>query len=126
MEIYLGKNIKYLREKNNLDQQSLADILNVPRSTLACWENDLRTPKLEQIVKIAEYFNTNLDIIYIDLKNNVSPIEKKNNDDDKKYKKILKDKGLMDENEKIKEEDFNRLIKIADMIQETMDKKKEN
>ncbi len=126
MEIHLGKNIKYLREKNNLDQQSLADILNVPRSTLACWENGLRTPKLEQIVKIAEYFNTNLDIIYIDLKNNISPIENKSNDDDKKYKKILKDKGLMDENEKIKEEDFNRLIKIADMIQETIEKKKEN
>ena len=69
MKINLGKNIKYLREKNNLDQQKFADVLGVPRSTLACWENGLRTPKLEQIVKIAEYFGTNLDIIYKDLEN---------------------------------------------------------
>lgn len=64
MKINLGNNIKFLREKRNIDQQQLADKLNVPRSTLACWENNIRTPKLEQIIKIAEYFNTNLDIIY--------------------------------------------------------------
>ena len=64
MNINLGNNIKFLRERKKIDQQQLADILNVPRSTLACWENNIRTPKLEQIVKIAEYFNTSLDIIY--------------------------------------------------------------
>lgn len=64
MNINIGNNIKFLREKKKLDQQQLADILEVPRSTLACWENNIRTPKLEQIIKIAEYFNTNLDIIY--------------------------------------------------------------
>ena len=60
----MGNNIKNLREKKGLDQQQLADILEVPRSTLACWENGIRTPKLEQIVKIANYFNVNLNIIY--------------------------------------------------------------
>lgn len=60
----MGNNIKYLRKKRNLDQQELANILKVPRSTLACWENNVRTPKLEQIVKIANFFNVNLDIIY--------------------------------------------------------------
>lgn len=64
ININLGNNIKSLREKKDLDQQQLADILEVPRSTLACWENGIRTPKLEQIVKIANYFNVNLDIIY--------------------------------------------------------------
>lgn len=33
-----------------------------------------------------------------------------------KYKKILKEKGLMDENENINEESLNKLLKIADMI----------
>lgn len=74
MEINLGQNIRYLREKKGIDQQKLADILEVPRSTLACWENNIRTPKLEQIVKIAEYFNTNLDIIYSNFDNAI-PIE---------------------------------------------------
>lgn len=74
MEINLGKNIKHLRKKRNIDQQELADYLNVPRSTLACWENNIRTPKLEQIVKIAQFFNVNLDIIYNDF-NNITPVD---------------------------------------------------
>lgn len=74
MEINLGKNIKLLRKKQNIDQQELADYLNVPRSTLACWENNIRTPKLEQIVKIAQFFNVNLDIIYNDF-NNIAPVD---------------------------------------------------
>lgn len=116
MKIYLGKNIKYLREKRKLDQQELADILSVPRSTLACWENNLRNPKLEQIVKIAEFFNTNLDIIYKDLENNVLYSDE-NKESDKEYKKILKEKGLMDDEENIDEESLDKLLKIADMIE---------
>ena len=122
MEIYLGKNIKYLREKKNLGQQEFADILKVPRSTLACWENNLRTPKLEQIVKIAEYFNTNLDIIYTDYESELKKVLSNNKD----YKQILKDKGLMDENENIKEEDFDKLIQIASMIKDLDNKKVED
>lgn len=120
--VYIGKNIKYLREKKNLGQQEFADILKIPRSTLACWENNLRTPKLEQIVKIAEYFKTNLDIIYIDYEKNINNII---NNNEEQYKKILKEKGLMDDEGNIKEEDFNKLIKIATMIQD-LDNKKED
>ena len=83
MKINLGNNIRYLREKKGLDQQQLSEILNVPRSTLACWENNIRTPKLEQIIKIAEYFKTNLDIIYANF-DNASPIDI--NPDDKYIK----------------------------------------
>lgn len=84
MKINLGSNIKYLREKKGLDQQQLSEILNVPRSTLACWENNIRTPKLEQIIKIAEYFKTDLDIIYANF-DNASPIDI---NPDNKYIKI--------------------------------------
>lgn len=83
MKINLGSNIRYLREKKGMDQQQLSEILNVPRSTLACWENNIRTPKLEQIIKIAEYFKTNLDIIYANF-DNASPIDI--NPDDKYIK----------------------------------------
>lgn len=120
MEMHLGKNIKYLREKRNIDQQTFADILEVPRSTLACWENNLRTPKLEQIVKIAEYFGTNLDIVYVDYENNVSPIETNKTDSD--YKKKLKEKGLMDENERINEEKIDDLMKVAEMMKKFNEK----
>jgi len=38
------------------------------------------------------------------------------------YKKILKDKGLMDENDNIDEDSFNKLMKIADMMKEMNNK----
>lgn len=120
MEIKLGKNIKYLREAKKMEQQELADKLNIPRSTLSCWENNLRTPKLEQIVKIAEFFKTDLSIIYDDLqlKTTYEPT-----DDD--LKNVLKEKGLIDESDEISEEDFNKLIEFA-MANKDFIIKKEN
>ena len=85
---------------------------------------------MEDVIKVAEIFNIDLkDLLLKDLRfNNENKIntDVKKEDSDKDYKRILKEKGLMDENEKLKMEDFNRLIKIADMIQETMEGKKEN
>lgn len=65
--VYLGKNIKFLREKKRMKQEELAEALNIPRTTLACWENGIRTPKVEKIIDIANYFHTDLNIIYKDL-----------------------------------------------------------
>ncbi len=69
MTIYLGSNIQYLRKKYNIEQEKLAEDLNIPRSTLSCWENGLRTPKIETIEKIANYFNVNMNIITKDFSN---------------------------------------------------------
>ena len=40
-----------------------------------------------------------------------------NKESDKEYKKILKEKGLMDDEENIDEESLDKLLKIADMIE---------
>ena len=37
----------------------------------------------------------------------------------KDYKQLLKEKGLMDENENINEESLNKLLKIADILEGT-------
>ena len=66
-EIFLGKNIRYLREKRNLSQHKLAEKLNIPQSTLACYEKSIRTPKLEKIIEIANFFDTDFKIVYKDL-----------------------------------------------------------
>lgn len=70
---YFSSNLKFLREQKHLDQQKVAEDLNVPQSTLSCWENGLRTPKIEQIIDIANYFNVDMDIVskdYSNLKSN--------------------------------------------------------
>lgn len=114
MKINLGKNIKFLRKKEKIDQQELADKLNVPRSTLACWESGIRTPSLEQIVKIAEFFNTSLDIIYKNYSENNNLLTF--NLADSKYIQILKKKGLMDENGYISDENLEKLEKLVDVL----------
>lgn len=114
MNINLGKNIKFLRNKKNIDQQELADKLKVPRSTLACWENGIRTPNLEQVVKIAEFFDTNLDIIYKNYSENNNLLTF--NLADSKYIQLLKKKGLMDENGYISDENLIKLEKIVDVL----------
>ncbi len=102
MTIYLGSNIQYLRKKFNIDQDKLAQDLKVPRSTLSCWENGIRTPKIETIEKIANYFNVGMNIITKDyssveinansnlvnmLENNV---DKLSDDNKKKIEEIIK------------------------------------
>ena len=67
MKNYLAKNIKYLRHQQHLDQETLANILDVGRSTLACWENGSRSPSINMIIKLANYFHVDLDLIMKDL-----------------------------------------------------------
>ena len=63
MSNFFSKNLKYLIEKKRIEQQKMADDLNIPRSTLSCWVNGIRTPKIEQIQEIVNYLNVDIDII---------------------------------------------------------------
>ncbi len=110
MEVCIGKNIKYLREQKNINQQTFAEIINVPRSTLACWETGLRTPKLEQIVKIANYFNTNLDIIYTDYQHNNNHLNNNLEAEITFLQNILKERGIINDNDQITKESYNQIL----------------
>lgn len=67
MTNYFAKNIKYLRNKKNIDQQVMAEDLGVAQSTLSCWENGIRTPDLDMVAKISKYLNVYDDFISKDL-----------------------------------------------------------
>lgn len=111
---YTNINVKYLREKKGISQTKLSKDLNIDPSTLAKWENGSRQITLEWAINLANYFNINVgDFISKNLITNTSSLPKT----DDEYKQILKNKGLMDENENIDEESLNKLIKIADMIE---------
>ena len=110
---YTNINVKYLREKKGLSQTKLAKDLNIDTSTLAKWENNTRQITLEWAIKLANYFDMDVgNFISVNQINNTS--SKANNDET--YKRILREKGLMDDNENIDEESLNKLLKIADMI----------
>lgn len=56
-----GDNIKRLRKNKGLKQQEIAELLGVKRNTYSDWENGKTEPKLENVVKIAQIFNTTTD-----------------------------------------------------------------
>ena len=111
---YTNINVKYLREKKGISQTKLAKDLNIDTSTLAKWENNTRQITLEWAIKLANYFDMDVgDFISINQITNTScPTQS-----DEEYKTILKEKGLMDEEENIDEESLDKLLKIADMIE---------
>lgn len=111
---YTNTNVKYLREKKGISQTKLARDLNIDTSTLAKWENNTRQITLEWAIKLANYFN--MDVGNFISVNQITNTSSKINSDEE-YKKILKEKGLMDDEENIDEESLDKLLKIADMIE---------
>ncbi len=102
MTNFFAKNIKYLRNQKNIDQQKMAEDLGVAQSTLSCWENGLRTPDLDMVAKIAKYLNVYDDFISKDLTQNDNSFDElellfdKNKDiltdEDKEYMKFIIEK----------------------------------
>ncbi|GKS81481.1 hypothetical protein LPAF129_11670 [Ligilactobacillus pabuli] len=61
MALVLGQRIKEEREKNQLTQDDLANILNVSRQTISKWELGSAYPDTERLIEISDYFHISLD-----------------------------------------------------------------
>lgn len=59
----LGKQLKLLRETMQKSQQEVCSALNIDQSTLANYENGKRIPKIEILIKIAEYYQCSVDFL---------------------------------------------------------------
>ena len=115
MKNYFSSNLKYLREKNKMSKSKLGELVGVNQSTIGRWENEIITPSIDNVVDVLNAFKIPISELGIflgtDLKTNTS-----DNTTDEDYKKVLKDKGLMDDNDYINEKNLDKLLKIADMI----------
>lgn len=58
-----GEIIAELRIDKSMNQEQLATVLNVSRSTLANWEVGNRSIDIETLVIIADYFNVSCDYL---------------------------------------------------------------
>lgn len=62
--MYLGNNIKVLRNRKGLSQEALAAELKIPRTTLNNYENTrVLNPTAEILISIAKYFFVSLDVL---------------------------------------------------------------
>lgn len=99
-----SRNLKFLREKQKLSQNKLAELANVNQTTIARWENGEISPSLDNIFDVAEALNTTVaNLAGVDLEkketNSFDELEllfDKNKDilseDDKEYIKFIIEK----------------------------------
>lgn len=59
----LNENIKFLRQKNGLNQVEFAKIMHVTKQCVSNWENDNVVPSVEMLVKLANYFKVSTDYL---------------------------------------------------------------
>lgn len=55
--------LKYLREKQNMSQQELADFIKVSRASVNRYENGSREVPIHVLIKIANYFGVTIDYL---------------------------------------------------------------
>lgn len=66
----IGSNIRNLREKHQLTQTDLAKIAGVSNKAVSTWENDIKTPRMGAIQKMADYFRIDKSDIISDYASN--------------------------------------------------------
>lgn len=62
-KLTLGENLKTLRINMGLDQKQLAHHLNINASSISNWETNRRSPDLDTLVKLADFFNVSTDYL---------------------------------------------------------------
>lgn len=62
----LGEQIRFLRMKESITQEGLAERLNVSRSAIAKWETDNGTPDISNLKMISQMFAVSIDELLSD------------------------------------------------------------
>lgn len=58
-----GDRIGWLRQRNNMTQAELAEIVGVSDQQVLRWENNKQDPSVENVVKLAKLFNVTGDYL---------------------------------------------------------------
>lgn len=66
--MYFSSNIKFLRKHRSRTQDDVAFALNMKRSTLSGYENEVAEPNIEALIAFSKYFNIAIDtLVKVDL-----------------------------------------------------------
>ena len=55
------KKYEALRDKAGLTDYAVAQATGIPAQTISAWKNDLYTPKVDKLQKIARYFGVSIE-----------------------------------------------------------------
>ena len=59
----MGHRLKTLRVNSNLSRKQVAELIGVSESTVGLYENDVRTPSIPALIKLATQYKTSVDYI---------------------------------------------------------------
>ena len=70
-----------LRNKKNISQEDLAEVLDVSRQSISKWENDKAYPEMTRLLFMSDYFDVSLDYLMrgIDKEDNEGKVTEKYN-----------------------------------------------
>ena len=57
----LGENLQYLRKRDNITQEQLAEKLNVSRQSISKWESDTTYPEMDKLIQLCQMFHCSMD-----------------------------------------------------------------
>lgn len=57
----LGENLQFLRKKENITQEQLAERLDVSRQSISKWESDTTWPEMDKLMQLSQMFHCTLD-----------------------------------------------------------------
>lgn len=104
---FCAEKLKRLRIQRNLTQKQLAEDLNVTQQQIERYENNKRKFKQDFLFQLADYFNVSINDFF-------PPIKKE--DSYVLLEKTLREKGYINKDGIIEKDKFEKLVKLADMI----------
>ena len=74
---YFSKNLKFLRENQNISKNKLGEMVGVNQTTIGRWESNEITPSIDNVEEVAKVLNVELpDLLIKDLSfDNAIPVE---------------------------------------------------
>lgn len=63
--LQLANNLRYLRKQKGLRQEDVGHILNISRQAYSNYENCTRTPDLDTLLKLCDYYKVSLDALVL-------------------------------------------------------------
>ena len=108
-----GERLKKLRTNKHMTQDELGEIFESPKaqSTVGTWERGVRQPSMEDLVRIAQFFNVSIDYL-LGISEEERRVETFKEDNPKELKEFLQQNSILFNGAELSEEDKRRMTDI--------------
>jgi transcriptional regulator with XRE-family HTH domain len=107
----IGERIKTLRKKKHWTQDELAHHLEVAPSSVGSYERGSRQPTIENLIRMAKYFNVSLDYLLCQTEDERT-LSNFKREDSKDLKDFLRDQSVMFTGLELSDQDKDKILHI--------------